>query len=479
LFAGLLDLGQDEAYAFAVSHPFQLSFFDHPPLSFWIAGLMRTLFGDGLSPLLLRLPFLLMFTGSTWGLFSITARLYDEQAALWAAGLFNLAPFFFASAGGWVVPDGPLTLFLLLSALFFVRALSDKPELSGRWRDWLCAGLFFGLAVLSKYQAILVLLGAFTYLLASNKRSWLARPEPYVAAALVLLMFSPVIWWNAANGWISFRFQTGRGAGSSAFDVARLPQLLLGEAFYLQPWIAIGLVIALVSGWRRGGEGRLLVALALPAILLFNLLPLFGPTGLPHWSMAGWLFLFPALGDLLARGRVVGRAWPVVFSGLSALTILGLTVSALALGSNYRMVSGNPDLNYYLAEATSWTGVADGLRAKGLITRPNTFYAALNWQDGARLAEAVRPADPVVVFGADPRGFAFVASPGARLGEDALFVVRAADAASATDFAGKYFDTVEAVGTFTTTKGGTPAFSNTVLLAHRLKQVPERPYGRQ
>jgi 4-amino-4-deoxy-L-arabinose transferase-like glycosyltransferase len=301
--AGLLDLGQDEAYAFAISHPFQFSFFDHPPLSFWIAGAMRTLFGDGISPLLLRLPFLLMFTGSTWALFALTRRLYGQQAGLWAAALFNLAPFFFASAGSWVVPDGPLTLFLLLGTLFLVRALFDPPELSGHWSDWLAAGLCFGLALLSKYQAVLVLFGAFIYVLASGKRAWLTRPQPYAAAAVALLLASPVLWWNATNGWISFGFQVGRGTSTYGFGGARLLQLLAGESVYLQPWIAVGLVVALVSVWRRGGEWRLLPVLALPPILVFNLIPLIGPAGLPHWSMAGWLFLFPALGDVLARAR--------------------------------------------------------------------------------------------------------------------------------------------------------------------------------
>jgi hypothetical protein len=152
-------------------------------------------------------------------------------------------------------------------------------------------------------------------------------------------------------------------------------------------------------------------------------------------------------------------------------------VFVIAFGSNYRIFSGDPGLNHYLAEATSWTGVADGLRDKRLLDRPNTFYAALNWQDGARLAEAVRPAEPVVVFGPDPRGFAFIANPTDRLGEDALIVVRTEDAAAGTALAAEYFGTVETVGSFTTTKGGTPAFSNTVLLAHRLNRIAPRLYG--
>ena len=43
--AAITDLGLDEAYALAVSRQFQLSWFDHPPLVFWITGGMQGLAG--------------------------------------------------------------------------------------------------------------------------------------------------------------------------------------------------------------------------------------------------------------------------------------------------------------------------------------------------------------------------------------------------------------------------------------------------
>jgi 4-amino-4-deoxy-L-arabinose transferase-like glycosyltransferase len=473
--AGLLDLGQDEAYALAVSRPFQPSFFDHPPLAFWIAGGMQALFGRELSPLLLRLPFVLMFTASTWALHALTARFYGERAGLWAAALLNFAVFFFASVGGWVVPDGPLVLALLLAALCLARAL-DAPD--GAWRAWVLAGLCLGLALLSKYQAILTLFGAFCLLLTPAHRRWLARPQPYAAAALALLMFVPVLWWNGAHDWVSFRFQLGRGGGGVHPDLSAFGRTLLGEAIYLLPWLLVGLSLAgLVALWRRSPAGNFLLALALPPILLFNLLPLLGSAGLPHWSMAGWLFLFPLLGKALAGARGRGRLWPLLLAGLSALSLAGIAVVAVLVVSNFRTIAGNDNLNGFLIEATSWSGLRQGLAEKGLLDRPNTFLAASNWQDASRAAEAVRPAQPAVAFDGDPRGFAFLGAPDRYLGMDALIAVRGSDAAPANALAARYFDSVEPVGTFVTLKGGIPAYTTTVVLAHRLKLPVRSPYA--
>ncbi len=211
--AGSLDLGQDESYALANSGSFQLSFFDHSPVAFWIAGLMQALCGRDISPILLRLPFVLMFTGLDLGASTASwhAAAFQSTAGLWAAGLLITAPFFFASAGSFVVPDGPLVLFLLFAAIALATILLDTSD-DAHWRDWLLAGLAVGLALLSKYQEVLTLLGALIYHLAasSGNRRWLARPQPYVAALLALLVFAPVLIWNAENQWVSFAFQLGR-----------------------------------------------------------------------------------------------------------------------------------------------------------------------------------------------------------------------------------------------------------------------------
>ncbi|MEP7240212.1 MAG: glycosyltransferase family 39 protein [Devosia sp.] len=469
--AGLLDLGADESYALAVSVPLQLSFFDHPPLAFWIAGVMQALFGRDIAPMLLRLPFILMFAGSTWAMFALTRRFYGERAGVWAAGLLNTAPFFFLSAGSWVVPDGPLVLALLLAALCFAKALDAD---GGAWRYWLGTGLFAGLALLSKYQAIVVIAGALLVLAMPAYRRWLRTAQPYVAVVLAAVLFGPVLWWNVQNDWVSVAFQLGRGNGATHHDPLRALTVFTGEAIYLLPWLLVGLVVAAIRA--RGAGAHLFLPLALPLIVLFNVLALVAP-GLPHWAMPGWLFLFPPLGRLLADAAGRGRRWPLWFAGASATTLGALLLVAVLTVSNSRVVAGNPGLDGALAEATSWTGVYDGLTANGLLNRPGTFLAAMDWLTGARLAEATRTEAPVVVFGNDPRGFAFLGDPNAHLGEDAIIVAPAGRASAVEALARDHFTGLDIVGSFTTSKGGHPAFAETAWLARNFKTPVALRYG--
>ena len=69
-----------------------LGYFDHPPLHVWMAWAAVRLFGSE-APIVVRLPFILLFAGSTWLMYDLTARLFGERAGVWAAAL-DLAPMF-------------------------------------------------------------------------------------------------------------------------------------------------------------------------------------------------------------------------------------------------------------------------------------------------------------------------------------------------------------------------------------------------
>src|SRR6188472_560796 len=84
LAATVPDLGHSEAYYIAASRHLALSYFDHPPLSFWIAWAAMKLTGSD-AVLALRTPFILMFVGTTWLTFRFTALLFGEAAGAFAA----------------------------------------------------------------------------------------------------------------------------------------------------------------------------------------------------------------------------------------------------------------------------------------------------------------------------------------------------------------------------------------------------------
>src|SRR6185312_9185779 len=154
VLAASLGLGVDESYAFAVARPFSLSYFDHPPLAFWIVGAARQL---GTSPLLLRAPFIALFAATTWLLFRTTSLLFDQCAAYWSVVVISLSPVFTISSASWILPDGPLLFGLVLAAYAAakIRFRDDAPDLG----DWSILGLGVGIAALSKYHAVLFAAG--------------------------------------------------------------------------------------------------------------------------------------------------------------------------------------------------------------------------------------------------------------------------------------------------------------------------------
>src|SRR5215471_10178403 len=65
VLASFLGLGVDESYMVAAGRKIQLSYFDHPPLAWWMAWAAAHLTGSE-SPVVVRLPFIALFALTTF-----------------------------------------------------------------------------------------------------------------------------------------------------------------------------------------------------------------------------------------------------------------------------------------------------------------------------------------------------------------------------------------------------------------------------
>lgn len=428
--AAVLGFAVDESYAVASARDLSLSYFDHPPLHYWIAHAFMPLLGDGRA---LRLPFIVLFAGSTWLLYRLTCRLFSAWAGVWAALAFNLSFFFTVSAGGWIVPDGPLIFCLLAAALTLANAFFPAAAAPSPWRTWIPAGIWLGLAGLSKYHAVLFALSLLLYLLSvPERRRVLLHPAPWAGAFVALAMFTPVLIWNAQHDWVSFIFQGGRGfaylsqdAAQSARHVGNVLVNAAGQAAWISPWIVVPLVLAAwqaLRAGRRREQSWYCLCLGLPTILFFTIIPLWGRQGLPHWPMSGWLMLYPLLGDYLERAasRQWPRRWAISSAALFAALAL-IIVGHAATGFGKLVVPeafrrGDPTL-----EAFEWTPLRRELAARNYLERKNLFVVAPNWIDAGRIDQALGGALPVVAF-ADARNFASRDDQHSFVGWDALII---------------------------------------------------------
>jgi 4-amino-4-deoxy-L-arabinose transferase-like glycosyltransferase len=473
-----IGLSVDEAYAVTLARHPALSYFDHPPFAFWLAGATARLFGSE-APFVVRLPFVLLFAGTSLGLFLLTARLFGAASGLWSVVLVNLVPFFTLCAGGWVLPDGPLLCFGVAAAACLARAtLSSEgrclePTRAGRGA-WLGYGSFVGLALLSKYHAVFLLLGAGLFLLTTPARRWLRRPEPYLAAGLALLLFTPVLVWNARHQWASFRFQGGRAVPQPAGASSPLLDSLAGQAAWMLPWIFLPLLGVLAGALRRGPRDPrrwLLACLALGPIGVFTGFALLGSRGLPHWEAPGYFMLLPALGagvaSRLARGDRATRLW---LAGSLLATPLLLLVLLVQVRTGFvealfpRLAfRGDPT-----DDLVPWAELLPKLASWG-FPRPGVVVAGVSWADAAKLAHALGPEVPVTCVGADARGFRYDAAAPQAVGADVLLFARRTPrlreplAAYAPDF-----QRIESVGNVTLHRGSEPAVEVSVYLGHHL-----------
>lgn len=431
-FAATTGLGVDESYMVTAGRVFSLGYFDHPPASWWLCWGAAHLLGSE-APWAVRLPFILLFALSQILVWRIASLVADQRAGFWAVVALNLSPVFGVTTGTWVLPDGPLDAALLGAALCLLHALpTPGPRSVGRWAPgrwalgwWAAAGLCSGLALFSKYSAALTIGGAFLYLLTSRPhRHWLTRPEPYVAIALALAVFSPVLVWNATHHWASFAFQGDRAEGLRFRPLMPI-QTLAGEALFVLPWIWLPMMILFVRGFRRSWPERMLVWLAAPPIVAFAAVSAWSSQRvLYHWAAPGYLMLFPLLGRAIADN--LDQAWVRrLLAGSAALLLAAVTIIAIQIQFNWlggvlaAMARSDPT-----AEGLDWTSLREDLRARGLLP-PETVAAAFNWRDAGKIGYALGPDATMLCLSTDSRQFGFANPPRDFAGQDVLLVVLA------------------------------------------------------
>ena len=472
LFAASIGLGIDETYMVAAGREIQISYFDHPPIAWWLSWGAAHLAGSE-APIVVRLPFIVLFAFSTWVMFRLTGYMFSEQAGLWAAIAFNLSPVIGITSASWVLPDGPLICALLLSAYCLARGVFDQTGSTTRW--WVLCGACAGIALLSKYSAVLSLAGAGLFLITAQAgRRWLAKPQPYIAAAVALLLFLPVILWNAEHNWVSFSFQGARALGTRFRPWYPLITLA-GEALFLLPWIWLLLFAEFVKAVRGGPKDErrwLLCCLAAGPVLLFALISAWASRQVFfHWATPGYLMLFPLAGVWLAQQNVVRARWlrGALFATVTAV-LAGVSIVATEVNFHWipLVVGGFKQITDLGGDAIDWRSLRSQLAERGLLERGNLFVGALDWQDVAKIDYALGGAVPVVCLGNDPKQYGLTHPLAAQLGRDAVILDRHTTLAWVQLNYGTRFDSVEELPPLQVMRPGRVALRFNLFLAHRL-----------
>ena len=314
----------DEAYYWLWSKRIDISYYDHPPLSMWLQYFASVFISS--DKLLVRIIptislSLVMIVSYFW---LIRLNFYNNiedylitLLLLISVPVFNI---FFSIS----FPD-PVLIFTLLISGFFFYLYSHKKKLiyNNKYVFWYLSVFFFSLGLLAKYNAVLFGMGILSYLTLSKrgKDHIVYSKHFFFSIILVIIVFSPVIYWNANNGYASFGFNLDKRL-SAEFEWKNILENLIIFSFSLILSFSPILFLNLLKLFHNDkfneneslgievGKFVFFVSILFCIILSFFTQPLY------YWAIPGFVLFIPYLALIIKKRshRIIHSIYGLVIS---------------------------------------------------------------------------------------------------------------------------------------------------------------------
>lgn len=447
--AAYTGLGIGEAYYFRGAVHLQWSYFDQPPLFFWLSGLSIKLFG--LTNLGLRFPAVLLFAGTSWLLFLITKKLFNAKSGFWAVVVMNMSALFTVAIACWFQPDAPLMFFWLASAYFIVQLMFGREGADlktvrnsrNTWFLWIMTGVCLGLATLSKYHVLFIFAGVFMFIGTNrNQRHWLWHPGPYLAVLITIIFAFPVLWWNYNNNWASFVFQGSRAGTGKKFELhfEWFFRSIGGQALWLLPWIWVPAIRELYRSFTNRLTSKAYAFsfwLSVLPIVFFTVVTLWADLEYHfHWQAPGYMMLFIPLGfaidKKISQAGLAGRATRRWLRFSACFTVITIGVLSLHMVTGFWQSYGpkwvvkefHGDNVDPTIQGIDYNDIMTRFRKEGWLQNKKIFAGSPRWWLIGKVDWALKGQKQVVCFSNDPRNMAFLVDPKMLLGQDAVIVAQ-------------------------------------------------------
>lgn len=275
--------------------------------------------------------------------------------------------------------------FLLTAAviMLLIRALRTPDQLTG----WLLLGVITGIALEVKVLPALVLACCLAGLLIFGPRAPLARPGPWVAAGIALLLAAPNLAWQALHGFPMRQIAANIAAGGSTSSADRIMIIPL-HLLLIGPLLAVLAMAGLIATFtvRRLHDHRWL-ALAYALMLIMVVV-----TGGKPYYLAGFFPVALALGVLALSDWLSRPAWRRVLT-ITLLVIFAIPTAVFSLplapvGSPVFQVATavNPDA----AETVDWDGFTETAVRLAREQPDATMILTANYGEAGALSRARR-----------------------------------------------------------------------------------------
>lgn len=340
-YSGLYLLVPDETNYWQWGRHLDWGYHDNAPLIGWAIRLSTELFGQ--TERAVRLPSVLSMGIASMYMIAMAGRWFGARAAFHAAimtqGIIEL------NVGGLLATTDALQSAGWAGAAYHVGKAYEKDT----WTEWLLGGFWFGFGMLAKFTMVIFLPGAYLFgLMLPEYRNRLGRIKPYAGLMLGLVMFCPVIWWNAQNGWNAVRHVAHIGGADSGFELQfrYLGDYLASQAGLLSPIVFLLILYAWYYAARHVRQHPFYLYLLLCSVVMFAGFALLSlhKRVYGNWPGASYLTAFVLVAALYAGSRTNDReddvpvlfrkAWPWAVGtsyALTAILLLHVAVPILPL----------------------------------------------------------------------------------------------------------------------------------------------------
>lgn len=398
-----IEFSVDEAHYALYAQHLAWSYFDHPPLVGWIQWpLVAITSSEGIIRLIPEILWII----SCYLVYQVSIQTHHfiqgrnagyltsvlpsaNTCGLMAVLAIIAAPLPHVLAIG-LLPDTLLAPFSLCLMLMALRWLT-KDQFS--FSDWLITGGLLGLAGLSKYTALFTAVALLFVFLSTPRKPWLTKTGFWIALIVAFVLITPVLYWNWANNWISFKYQIAHGSGGT-WLWRRLAAYIGVQVLVYGPLLIMGGYL-FIKNCLHGRKFSLIALLGFFFIPFGIFSALAGGGGLPHWTTPAWFCLAPFAGIGLAKAWSMHhrRLIQILFISQISLCCIGFAY-VLSGGINTTAIKSNPITDLY-----GWKAAGEKAIQLSKANQVNGI-GVQNWTLGSRAAWYAKP---IPVFILDQR----------------------------------------------------------------------------
>jgi hypothetical protein len=255
---------RDEFYYIACGENLDFGYVDHPPLIALIAKFWTAIFGDSVFSIRILPALAGSATVAITGL--MTKELGGGKFALILAGIAAVfSPVLIAQSGYFSMNSFDILFWTAALYILILIIKNDNQKL------WIYFGVIAGLGLINKISVLFLGFGLVVGLLLTSNRKYFLSKYLWMGGAIALLMFTPHIIWQIANGWPTLEFI----ANAQAYKIASLSPLefMLSHFLEIHPISVILLIAGLIYflAFEKEKQYRIFPVIYISVLILFLL----------------------------------------------------------------------------------------------------------------------------------------------------------------------------------------------------------------